>query len=406
MFNSYLTLKRFPDYLRILFAGIINKIGDNFDMLAISWLIYEITGSKFWFAINFTINAIPNLIIQPFIGAYIEKISKKKVMVLADFSRALIVFLLIVSLALGLKNPYIILIFTFLMTCFETIRQPASTAMIPHVLNSEHYETGTSLTQISTTLASIISMSLAGIVIAAFGTITALYVDLFSFLFSALILLRLKTEGKNNHFQEKAYKDSFIDGWQTFIQHPYLIKITLVIFLLQIFLTGINIVLTPITVEILFKGPETIAFFETTVLIGTLIGAFVYPSISNKYKTYQIFLISGALGSLGLVFMFIIPYVSNMILAMSLLLFLLSFGLGIVNPCLNVALIRSVDKSLLARTSSFLNAAIFGSVPIGSLITTLLMLKIPMTLILSIYGMIMLTVIIVFKNDTQLKRMV
>lgn len=104
--------------------------------------------------------------------------------------------------------------------------------------------------------------------------------------------------------------------------------------------------------------------------------------------------------------MFIIPYVSNMILAMSLLLFLLSFGLGIVNPCLNVALIRSVDKSLLARTSSFLNAAIFGSVPIGSLITTLLMLKIPMTLILSIYGMIMLTVIIVFKNDTQLKRMV
>lgn len=406
MFHSYLKLKSSPDYLKILTAGVINKIGDNFDMLAISWLIYEITGSKFWFAINFTINAIPNLIIQPFIGAYIEKISKKKVMVLADFSRAMLVLLLILSLIFGLKNPFIILIFTFLMTCFETFRQPAATALVPHVLDSEHYELGTSLTQISTTLASIVSMSLAGIVIATFGTITALYVDLFSFLLSAFILLRVKNEGRNNHLQEKSYKDSLIDGWQAFTRHPYLIKITLVIFLLQIFLTGMNIVLTPITVEVLFRGPETIAFFETTVLIGTLFGAFVYPSLSSKYKTYQIFLIAGALGSSGLVLMFLVPYVSHMILTMSLLLFLLSLGLGIVNPCLNVALIRSVDKNLLARTSSFLNAAVFGSVPIGSLITTLLMIQIPMTVILSIYGIIMLIVIIIFKNDTQLKRMV
>lgn len=406
MFHSYLKLKSSPDYLKILTAGVINKIGDNFDMLAISWLIYEITGSKFWFAINFTINAIPNLIIQPFIGAYIEKISKKKVMVLADFSRAMLVLLLILSLIFGLKNPFIILISTFLMTCFETFRQPAATALVPHVLDSEHYELGTSLTQISTTLASIVSMSLAGIVIATFGTITALYVDLFSFLLSAFILLRVKNEGRNNHLQEKSYKDSLIDGWQAFTRHPYLIKITLVIFLLQIFLTGMNIVLTPITVEVLFRGPETIAFFETTVLIGTLFGAFVYPSLSSKYKTYQIFLIAGALGSSGLVLMFLVPYVSHMILTMSLLLFLLSFGLGIVNPCLNVALIRSVDKNLLARTSSFLNAAVFGSVPIGSLITTLLMIQIPMTVILSIYGIIMLIVIIIFKNDTQLKRMV
>lgn len=85
MFESYLKLKEYPDYLKNLSAGIINKIGDNFDMLAISWLIYELTGSKFWFAINFTINAIPNLIIQPFIGAYIEKVSKKRIMVFADF---------------------------------------------------------------------------------------------------------------------------------------------------------------------------------------------------------------------------------------------------------------------------------------------------------------------------------
>ena len=107
------------------------------------------------------------------------------------------------------------------------------------------------------------------------------------------------------------------------------------------------------------------------------------------------------MGSLGLVFMAIIPYVAHMVLTMSILLFLLSFCLGIVNPCLNVALMRSVDKNLLARTSSFLNAAIFGSVPLGSL-----MIKIPMTIILSIYGMIILIIILFFKNDTQLKRMV
>lgn len=75
MVKSYINLKKYPDFIKVWIAGLVNTIGDNFDALALSWLIYEVTGSKYWFAINFTLNAIPNLLIQPFLGVFIERMS-------------------------------------------------------------------------------------------------------------------------------------------------------------------------------------------------------------------------------------------------------------------------------------------------------------------------------------------
>ncbi|WZU00490.1 MFS transporter [Erysipelothrix sp. D19-032] len=140
MIKSYIVLKKYPDFIKVWIAGIINTFGDSFDALAMSWLVYEITGSKFWFALNFTINAIPNLIIQPFLGVYIERLSKRWVMVVTDVGRGVLVLTLIMITNLGYTNGYLILVFTFLMTCMESLRQPAATSLMPHIVDVEHFE--------------------------------------------------------------------------------------------------------------------------------------------------------------------------------------------------------------------------------------------------------------------------
>ena len=405
MRNQITNLRHNTDFIKIWFAGLINTFGDSFDTLAMSWLVYELTGSKFWFALNFTINAIPNLVIQPFLGVIVERYSKKLIMVISDIGRALLVFSVVILLSLGITNPYIILLFTFFMTCFETLRQPASTSLLPHILKEDNLENGVSLIQITSTLTSILGTSIAGITIAMFGTTFALGIDLMSFILSALILSTLKIDSKNEHIANLSFKKSFAEGWSAFIKHPYLVKIATIIFMMQIFLTGINIGLTPITVEIINRGPETIAFFNTIVLIGSLLGAITYPMVSKKLKSYRIFLFFGSLGSIGLSLIGIIPFVNYKVLSMSIFLLMLSFGLGVVNPCLNVSMLKSVDKDVLARVSSFMNAAVYSSMPLGSLLTTVLMLGISLPTLMSIYGTIMLIIILFFRKDAQLKEM-
>lgn len=405
MIKSYIVLKKYPDFIKVWIAGVINTFGDSFDALAMSWLVYEITGSKFWFALNFTINAIPNLIIQPFLGVYIERLSKRWVMVITDVGRGVLVLTLIMITNLGYTNGYLILVFTFLMTCMESLRQPAATSLMPHIVDVEHFESATSLRQMSATLSALIGTSLAGIVIAMFGSIAALWVDGVSFFISALILIRLKTDARNRSIEKQSYSESLKEGWETFIHHPYLVKLTVVIFLMQVFLTGINIIMTPITIEVIFGGPETLAFLNILFLLGTLFGSFIYPTLAQKYNPYTLFIVSGLVGCSGLLLMGTVGYVSFMTAMMGISVTVLSVGFGILNPTINVSLMKSVDKDQLARVSALLNAAVYGSMPLGSLITTLLMTQIPLPLIAMTYGILLISILLRYKNDRLMQRM-
>lgn len=46
-------------------------------MIAFTWLVYELTGSASWSAVMLGVNMIPNVIVQPFAGAVVERMEKK-----------------------------------------------------------------------------------------------------------------------------------------------------------------------------------------------------------------------------------------------------------------------------------------------------------------------------------------
>ena len=52
------------------------------------------------------------------------------------------------------------------------------------------------------------------------------------------------------------------------------------------------------------------------------------------------------------------------------------------------------------------NAAIYGSMPLGSLLTTLFMIQLSLPVIMSLYGIILLGIIFLFRNDEKLQGMV
>ena len=78
--NSIIYKNIFSDstYRKLLLSEMIDRFGDSVDALAFTWLVYQITGSAMWSAIVFALNMLPNVIVQPFAGAIVEKKDKKK----------------------------------------------------------------------------------------------------------------------------------------------------------------------------------------------------------------------------------------------------------------------------------------------------------------------------------------
>ena len=64
------------EYRKLIFATVINRFGDSVDAIAFTWLVYQITHSAAWSAIVFALNTLPNVVVQPFAGAIVEKLPR------------------------------------------------------------------------------------------------------------------------------------------------------------------------------------------------------------------------------------------------------------------------------------------------------------------------------------------
>lgn len=224
--KRYKIMFKSKDFMLSVYASVLNAIDDSFDGLAISLLVYAITGSKFWFAINFAINALPNLIIQPFVGPIIEKMDRKRVMVLADYLRACLVVLLLIFNYLFKLSPYAILVFTFMMTCLEAFRIPAGMVLNPSLVESEHMDLAISLKQSTSLIIQVLATRLAGFVIGVFGIEVSLLIDALCFIGSALFISVIKIK-LISYSSDQSYIDDLKAGWLYFKTNHLIMMISI-----------------------------------------------------------------------------------------------------------------------------------------------------------------------------------
>ena len=76
MEQGYRQIFKQREFMKMTGANFINRFGDSIDMIAFTWLIFELTGSASWSAIMLGVNMIPNVLVQlrrSDRGAYGEK---------------------------------------------------------------------------------------------------------------------------------------------------------------------------------------------------------------------------------------------------------------------------------------------------------------------------------------------
>jgi hypothetical protein len=58
---GYRDVLKQKEYMKLIFANIINRFGDSIDSIAFTWLVFSLTGSAAWSAIIFGINRVPTI---------------------------------------------------------------------------------------------------------------------------------------------------------------------------------------------------------------------------------------------------------------------------------------------------------------------------------------------------------
>lgn len=372
---GYRDIFRQKEYVKLVIADVINRFGDSVDSIAFVWLVYQVTNSAAWSAIIFGVNRIPTVFLQPFAGALIERIKKKRIMVVTDIIRGLCVGFIALAYAMGFLNQWYILLATLIISSAEAFRGPASNAIIPKLLEQKYYEFGLSLSRSANSIVELIGLSIAGIIVTKFSVIGAIIIDMVTFFLSAFILalLMVKEETLSDaKIDAKGYLNTLKEGFE-YIGKDAFMKyfVTLALFLNAI-LVPFNSLLAPLVSEVLKLGELMLSVVSTALSVGMIIGATVYPYIGIKFSKRAIVLICGY--SIGFYYcsFFVAGSFITFDLAKYILIGFFSIVVGadisLLSSMTSVEFMKNVKEEYLARSSSLLNALCTAAMPVTSFI--------------------------------------
>jgi predicted MFS family arabinose efflux permease len=196
--SAYLRLVRANrNFRRLWLAQIVSEIGDWFYTLAIYSLLLQLTGRASSVALALVLQVLPQTFIGPAAGVINDRVSRKRVMIIADVVRMVIVFaMLLVRSRSTVWLVYPLLLLETLMAAFF---EPARTSVIPNIAAREDVLVANTLSSATWSVNLMIGASVGGVVAALFGRDAVFVVNALSFLLSALLIRGMSFEEPHTH---------------------------------------------------------------------------------------------------------------------------------------------------------------------------------------------------------------
>ena len=410
---KYRDILKLKEYRKLIASSIVNRFGDSVDAIAFTWLVYMVTGSASWSAIIYALNQLPTVLLQPFAGALVERMNKKKIMVAADLIRGfIIVAVACLYKANGSVSPWVLAAMTLMISSVEAFGMPAGSAFVPLILEKKYYSHGLSLNSTVSNIMQLVGMASAGIIIGVGGIEAAMFVDAATFFISGLFKISIKVKetiedvSKKNGSGMQTYFKTLKEGFKYVAAKKVILNCCILAMLANATLVPLNALQSPMAVEIFGQGSEFLSVMGIALIIGTALGSLITPKLMGKFKERPLIVFFGiALGIIYGLYTLGIYTHGNVIAAYSLNIvcaLIMGIAISVISQIFTIQFMNSVENEYLARAASILNATSSAATPLTSGLVSLMAKFIPVTTLFIISSSICI-VIFAFMGIAKVK---
>lgn len=376
--------------LLILFSSqLLSRLGDSLETIAFLFLVMKKTGSTSALALFVICNALPNILFSPIAGVVADRYSRKTIMIVAESMRFLIIGVVAGLYFLDHLSVVTIFVAGCLVSVFESFFGTAKQASIPNLVPPEQLGQAISFMQISQSLAQMISLGIAGVVVATLGYGMAFAIDSTSFLISAVSILfivipqKFKVEA-NNYWQD------FMAGLRYIRPFKILIYVMVAGFVANFFLSPINVLIPVLTKQILGSGEQVVGYLFAILSGGLLLGSILgqHVKVYDDYLgTRWVFVIFFFLLGCG----FGVSNLGNSVLIYYLALFIIGLSVSLLGIHVNYVFQKTVADEYRGRASSILDISMTVSFPLSVGLAGLILEWMPVQQLMLISGVGIIT---------------
>ena len=189
--SPFAVLKR-RNFALMWTGQLVSTIGSALTSLAASIFVYRETGgSALSVGLMLIATAAPSLLLGLVAGVFVDRFDRKRIMIIADVLRAMLVFLIPFLVPYNIIWLYVIVMLTSAIGQFF---DPAYESVLPEVAEDKELAAANSLMAISSFGSTAIGFAASGLIAARYPIEYAFYLDALSFLISAgcILLLRVR----------------------------------------------------------------------------------------------------------------------------------------------------------------------------------------------------------------------
>lgn len=175
------------NFFSLWLGQIISEFGDRLNQMALIALVYSKSpGSVMALANLLFFIVVPVFVIGPVAGVYVDRWDRKKIMIIADVTRGLLVLLVPLFIFLDMSAPIYIIV--FLMFSATRFFLPSKMAFIPDIVAKEDLLVANSLSNTTRMIATVVGFALAGFIVNWVGHVWGFYLDSVSYFVSAVLI--------------------------------------------------------------------------------------------------------------------------------------------------------------------------------------------------------------------------
>lgn len=272
------------DYLLLLQGMGISQFGDILYSLAISYYVYEKTGSTLLMSLIASISMITRTVLLPFSGAIVDRLNRKRIIVAMDLIRGIIMLLFSILSFHNQLSTTTIMICSFICATCNTLFSPAVNTILVDILTKETLIQGQSIYNGTQSTIDLIGNSLSGAIVAIFGIAPIILLNGISFLISAITewFIDIPLIEKKESPSIKMIIKDVLYGGKLSITLPLLNQFMMTSILLNILGSGLQTMLLPISLS---KGLllEEYGIFLSGISAVGIIASFMMGILKIKH---------------------------------------------------------------------------------------------------------------------------
>ncbi|MBK5472131.1 MULTISPECIES: MFS transporter [Bacillus] len=268
----------------------ISELGGAFGTLCNSILVYELTGSKTALSSMWLLYFIPSLILQLISGPYIDKWSRKWIMIFSQWMRASVFLLPLVMLVTNSVEVWHIYVVQIIVGLITPLYTPASQAITPSIVSKEQLQDANAYIDGMNRLMMFLAPVLGGIVIHFIGMkLTLFFVCVCLFISGGLLLFI--TEKRIKQELRKTWLEEFLHGFTYFFTKPVIVWLGIFLTFVQ-FGVGVTMVTNlPYIKDELSAGYAEYGYFMAGFPLGYVVGSILVGKV--KYRSRRLLMLGG-----------------------------------------------------------------------------------------------------------------